>query len=145
MTVRRHKVNEIRGELKVTGPSNDKLISFGMTVDDLRKEILSGVEVQLDDQAVQALNEDIDDVYKNIRGHNIRGQIGHSKLRSKKIQNLALTTNEAAIPHSLGVTPEGIQVVPLTNGVWYQSKKPDATCIYLTASAAMTVDIKVEG
>jgi hypothetical protein len=71
-----------------------------------------------------------------------RGFIGDLPLK-KLLTNQSIGTSETAIAHGLGITPNNVLVFPYSNAVVYRSRAPDATNIYLIASAACSADIYV--
>jgi hypothetical protein len=71
-----------------------------------------------------------------------RGFIGDLPLK-KLLTNQGIGTSETTIAHGLGITPNNVLVFPYSNAVVYRSRAPDATNIYLKASAACSADIYV--
>lgn len=136
MAKRRHHLGTI--DIKVTRKDrkNDEPIG------DLKLEDL---EFTIDEKAVAAINEDFDNLHRNIRDENIR-EVSARKIKNSVITSVAIATDVTIIPHTLGIVPHDYRVTPLgSDTAWYQSKAPDANNVYLVAPTAMTANIIVEG
>jgi hypothetical protein len=99
----------------------------------------------VDPDAIAAINEDIDNLYRNIQNENIRPGIEATKIRHHVEENVALGTDEAAVPHNLGVVPLEWGAMVKGDGYVYQTKDSDSNFVYLKANTAVTADVIVKG
>jgi Icc-related predicted phosphoesterase len=102
------------------------------------------VNGNLDPEFVAALNNDIDELYRNISDENVV-QISVTKIISRRQNNITISTTETQIPHLLGRVPQVLTVIPKNNATWWQVKDPDSAYIYLQASSDLVADIIVQG
>jgi hypothetical protein len=107
---------------------------------------LSDLEFEIDPGVVAAINEDTDNLHRQVRNDNIRPGINASKVVHYRVTGIELTTDEAEVPHTIEQTPFSYFVVPKSAGVWYESREPDSRAVYLKASTgSMTVDVLIQG
>jgi len=105
---------------------------------------LTDLELEVDPSIVGQLNEQVGAIYHGVRNDNIRDKIDATKIRQES-KSITIGTDETKIPHSLGVKPSEYCVMPKESGIWYQSKDPDSSYVYLVATAAMSVNIVIKG
>ena len=65
------------------------------------------------------------------------------QLEARIIDSILLGTAETAVAHGCPATPRFFSVRPHSDARWWMSTASDSRCIYITASAAVTVDILV--
>jgi hypothetical protein len=59
------------------------------------------------------------------------------------LANQTIGITETTVAHGLGYTPTEISIVPRADARVWRSNAPDATNLYLTASASVSCDITV--
>lgn len=108
------------------------------------------MEASIEPRAVAAINQDIEATGR-VRAGDISGKIGHDKMIYQKITDVVISDSETPVAHTLGVVPlyyhfvvKGTGYVDSAPDVW-QTRPPDATAVYLQASATAHVDIIVRG
>jgi hypothetical protein len=118
-------------EIKATVMSN------GVPVD--------SVTIEFDPSFARAVNDALE-ARRFIGNENLATSIHASKLREVTVTGIVVGTDEASVPHGLGTTPTGYQILASSSGVdVYRSRKWDKTYVYLKASAAATVDVTIKG
>ena len=87
------------------------------------------------------------EAFRTIGHENLRVDAGvHvTQLKRSKVANFTVNTAETKVPHGLGVRPLDVIVLSRGAGYVYQSSEPDASYVYLRASAQVTCDITVLG
>lgn len=105
---------------------------------------LSDIELNVADDVVGQVNRHLDDIYNGVRNENIRGQIDPAKIRQESY-SIVIGTAETKVPHGLGQKPTEYCVTPKEQGVWWQSRAPDTSYLYLQATAAISVDVVIKG
>ena len=106
---------------------------------------LEDLEFSVDENAIRAINEDLDGLHQGIRDENIRSGISSKKLKHVKIDDVTLGTAETAVHHGFGRLPHFYRVIVKSNETWFESRKSDAQNIYLKAGGTVIVDIIIEG
>jgi hypothetical protein len=105
-----------------------------------------GENMELDPSVVAAINEDFDEIYRNIDDDNVAGDIEAEKTRTSIIEDVIVTTAETAVPHNLGKEPSYYFVVPKNAATWYENRRPDRSFIYLKVSTgSMTANVIAQG
>jgi hypothetical protein len=103
-----------------------------------------GGVMQVDPDAVAAIDEDIDNLYRNIQNENLRPGIEATKIRHHVESGVALTTDEAAVPHNLGVVPLEWAAVGNAAQIIYESKDSDSSFVYLKADGNVTARVIIK-
>ncbi len=99
---------------------------------------------EVEPDAVAAINEDLDAAFQFVDRSNLGKDISDSKIKQVRIDGVVLGTSERSIPHGLGVNPT-YTVYPKSAVVWYETRIPDQTNIFLAAADTLTVDIVAKG
>lgn len=142
MAKRRHYLATRTVRLSRPDRKNEATIA-ALAVDDLKAEI--------DPQFVAALNEDLDNLHRNILPANIKGQVPYAKIKHTVLKDVVIRTVETLVPHSLGAVPAFYHVNVKSTGYYgsapsvWETAPPDAVSIYLQADAEATVDVIVRG
>jgi hypothetical protein len=141
MSKRRHYLVDFKPTISRRDKKDTKL--SGSTVDDL--------VVSLSPDAIAAINADADQAQRGVKSSDIKGNISHTKTIFVEIRDAVIQTTESPIPHKLGKVPVYYHINVKSTGytvgtptVW-ETRKPDATAIYLQADTAAYVDIIVRG
>lgn len=112
------------------------------TLDGLK---LSDIEAKIEPAAVAAIDQDFDSLFRGVADENLKKGIRNEKLKNVILRNIVLGTDEIIVNHGFGYAPHFYNVIPKSNVVWYESREPDTSNVYLIAAAAVTVDVIIQG
>lgn len=121
--------------------------------DRLEDEPIAGLKIRdlgfaIAPDVIAAINEDLDQIHRDIREGNIKGTMSHQKLNHQVVEGVVLNSStETVVPHSLGYVPlyYHVNVKSDEGETWYESRRADDKAVYLTASGTMTVDVIIRG
>jgi hypothetical protein len=63
--------------------------------------------------------------------------------RQKVLRTVSIGTTETPVAHGLGYVPDSASLILNANATWWQTRSPDAKCVYFAASTAITADVVV--
>lgn len=63
--------------------------------------------------------------------------------RQKVLRTVAIGTAETPVAHGLGYVPDSASLILYSDARWWQTKNPDAKCVYFAASSSVTADVVV--